>query len=101
MKIMVVNQKTNKEASRIQMLVRFFALEIIEFLLAMLLSGFLFLPLIVSLALMVVTLNQSAIHDFIAKTKVVEIPYVNPYLKRPIEEENGKEEPTDVKFEEI
>ena len=91
MKIMVVGTKTDKVASIPQLLVRFAALASIEFLAGMLMSFMLYLPLLVSIILMVVTINQSAIHDFIAKTKVVEVPYVNPYLQRPIEEENDKE----------
>ena len=97
MKLQVVNMKTNEIASRPQMIVRFIALAIIEFLLAMLLSSLLYLPLLVSIILMVVTLNQSAIHDFIAKTKVVEVPYVNPYTTKPVEEN----EPIDVKVESV
>lgn len=105
MRLTVVDVKTNKTAKIYQMCIRFAALAIIEFFLSLLLSNFLYLPLLVSIILMIVTKNNSAIHDYVASTMVIEVPYVNPYLAQNINEENVEKddtnEPIDVEIEEI
>lgn len=69
----VIDAKTSQNASKMQILIRFAAITLIEFLLSMILSGLLYLPLLVSIIMMVITLNQSTIHDYISGTRVIEI----------------------------
>ena len=69
----VIDAKTSQNASKMQILIRFAAITLIEFFLSMILSGLLYLPLLVSIIMMVITLNQSTIHDYISGTWVIEI----------------------------
>lgn len=69
----VIDAKTSQNASKMQILIRFAAITLIEFFLSMILSGLLYLPLLVSIIMMVITLNQSTIHDYISGTRVIEI----------------------------
>ena len=69
----VIDAKTGQNASKMQILIRFAAITLIEFFLSMILSGLLYLPLLVSIIMMVITLNQSTIHDYISGTRVIEI----------------------------
>lgn len=68
----VIDAKTGQNASKMQILIRFAAITLIEFFLSMILSGLLYLPLLVSIIMMVITLNQSTIHDYISGTRVIE-----------------------------
>ena len=68
----VIDAKTEQNASKMQILIRFAAITLIEFFLSMILSGLLYLPLLVSIIMMVITLNQSTIHDYISGTRVIE-----------------------------
>ena len=68
----VIDAKTSQNASKMQILIRFAAITLIEFFLSMILSGLLYLPLLVSIIMMVITLNQSTIHDYISGTRVIE-----------------------------
>ena len=68
----VIDVKTEQNASKMQILIRFAAITLIEFFLSMILSGLLYLPLLVSIIMMVITLNQSTIHDYISGTRVIE-----------------------------
>ncbi len=68
--------KTNLMATKLQMFIRFLAFFIIEFFISFFLPLF-YLPLIISIVLMYISKNGSTIHDFLAKTIVVDI-YENP-----------------------
>ncbi len=92
----VIDAKTGQNASKMQILIRFAAITLIEFFLSMILSGLLYLPLLVSIIMMVITLNQSTIHDYISGTRVIEI-VDNVYIN----EEAVNKDFIDASFKEV
>ncbi len=64
-----VDVKTGLVANRVQLTIRFFAFAIIELLLSVYLR---FIPLFISLIVMLFTKKGQAIHDFLARTVVVD-----------------------------
>ena len=92
----VIDAKTSQNASKMQILIRFAAITLIEFFLSMILSGLLYLPLLVSIIMMVITLNQSTIHDYISGTRVIEI-VDNVYIN----EEAVNKDFIDASFKEV
>ena len=92
----VIDAKTSQNASKMQILIRFAAITLIEFFLSMILSGLLYLPLLVSIIMMVITLNQSTIHDYISGTRVIEV-VDNVYMN----EEAVNKDFIDASFKEV
>lgn len=92
----VIDAKTGQNASKMQILIRFAAITLIEFFLSMILSGLLYLPLLVSIIMMVITLNQSTIHDYISGTRVIEV-VDNVYMN----EEAVNKDFIDASFKEV
>ena len=91
MSLQVVSLKDGTIASRKSMVLRFGCFVLIEFFFSLILY---YIPLIGSIALMVVNKYQCSLHDYIANTTVSEVTYMSKYadLDKKIKEAKEQEE---------
>ncbi len=93
MGVKVVNKKDGSPVNFVTVIIRFFAFAVIEFFLSITLNIF-YLPIIISLVIMIVNKQGQSLHDLLARTVVVDIEMQN-YLEETSIDKNAIEVPAE------
>ncbi len=95
MGLKVVNKKDGSRVNFVTVIIRFFAFAVLEFFLSITLNIF-YLPIIISLVIMIVNKQGQSLHDLLARTVVVDIE-----IQKYLEEANIDENAIEVTAEEV